>query len=256
MLSKGKYLTILLVFLFVISISIYGETSNNMEKGDLVYRQLDLGLLGWVDYHTAIYMGYRSGNPKDDKNQLITEQMDKGTVTKGIQIDTTLYSLKQIDDYIGATTSKNGLTTNQRNGIINLARNDTSFSKPYVEDYKKYIVQWNDRNNDSTLQKEEIRNLRCDGLTEVIYALNGIQIQGDIIKNTVWYEETEMSIIGRITKRRPKTQFEAMSTAIGNAPTITVTDSLGNEIKSLYGVTFDKKITVKVDDGVNGSGVC
>jgi hypothetical protein len=224
---------------------ILADSPNDLEKGDVVFNYLPV----WFNYHSGIYLDYEGGDTDDQHNHQTAEQTRAGYVAR------TFYEFTHnLWGYVGGRTESQDIAV--RTGIVDTARNNVDIRRPYVEDWRRQVIEWRDGLSgnpvDGILQVGEILRLRCDGWVELVYALNGIHIQNDIIHNTDWYNELNRS---DYTIRTPVTQYNAMNPSAGTPPILTVTDSENNVIPD-NGTTNDKNITVKVDDGPTGSGLC
>ena len=192
--NKFRYLYLFAIFVSICNLN-YAQTVNNhfdtpkkVEKGDLVYRGLSMG--SWVNYHTGVYLYYVGENSFDDRDHSVGEQLPPVGVN-------TLWSFKEAGKYIGERryfnkVEKRFLTLSERIAIENTIINNPIVSNvPYVSaPFLDKIIEWNDNNpkdGEWQMDSEDIIGLRCDGFVELVYALNGIKIQGDIINNTNLY---------------------------------------------------------------------
>jgi len=241
---KLKIILFSIFFLLLFNNLLWSATPANMEKGDVVYCNLPLA----ISYHAGIFLDYEGSSADNLNNYHVAEQTQSG-----YQKTRTLYGfMHDFWGYVGAKTKNPSVST--RTGIVEMAKNDGSVRFPYVQNLLTSMIDLQGGDTDTISNLSNIAGIRCDGWVELIYALNGVTIQQtgsgkNILTNTSWYNEG----FG-LTYRTPVTQFNAMSSASGAVPTITVKNSNGDVIPE-GGVT-GKNVTVEVNDGGNGSGLC
>jgi|GEM_PF-4305838 len=255
MLTNKRTLSVF-AFLFLLSLQSFAASPINMEKGDVIAQDLPWPG-GLFDYHVAIILTFSGGNADDKSNYTVAEQLTSGYNQR---------TLRAFIDANGEAAYHGGATlylnVGKRTEIVDMTRNNTEIRKPYVSNALIWMIEWTDGWDgnpvDGILQLGEIKGIRCDGWTELVYVLNGITIQqsesgGNILTDTDWYNRLVIPIIGP-TVLTPKTQFNAMFSGSGVEPSITVKNTQGNVVPD--GGVAGKDVTVEVEDGGTGSGLC
>lgn len=220
------------------------------EKGDVVFRALSKDPF---NQHSGIYMEYfgetaGNGTPASPSFHRVIE-MDGTVLVRRISL------AEFIADafggrYDGART-KGVVTREQRRAIIVEA--NLAADLRYVSNFFTKMVEWKDLNHNGCMERDEIDGLRSDAWVEYVYRRAGIQIQGDIVCNTAFYERRSVLLLGR-TVLTPSDQFAAMSPAHGVAPDVTVRENRNShDALAPGGTTADNTIAVWASDGPLGS---
>jgi len=281
--------------IYVPPIDSYGHPAN-MESGDIVYRRLaavdflpnnPLGALV-VDslqaYHAGVYLGfaYPESAVTGDTHKGLSYALPNHTVAEanteeaGTHISPGLFRInyQQFRDagaWVGAKRWPD-ITAAQRKAVVagttDMGWGEAQTQFVGIPNILTTAIVRKDRNLPAT--PDNINAIRCDTYVDMVYALAGLPIRGDIINFSDTYNthmiatttihvgiiEYKIKIPLFLTKWNPYTQSHepTLGDAAGTAPTIEIQDSAGHKLADNAEVSATD-FKIYVNDGEYGSGI-
>lgn len=148
-----------------------GQIIGSRERGDAVYHNLT-GLYSLAGYdHAGIYYGYFGGDPADLDNHRVIEVGGLYDVVRENSYDEFVNGEGRY--YYGSHTNP-GVTASDRAAIIATAEDFRDNSNLTYTIWGQ--IDWNGLDWDGTIA--DLDNIRCDGLVECCYEMNGVNVWG------------------------------------------------------------------------------
>ena len=148
-----------------------GQIIGSQERGDAIYHNLT-GLFSIIGYdHAGIYYGYTGGDRADLANHRVIEV---GSLFDTVHENSFADFVGGEDKYYYGAYTNPSITASQRAAIIATAedfRDNTNLTYTIFGQ-----IDWNGLDWDGTIA--DLDNIRCDGLVECCYEMNGVDVWG------------------------------------------------------------------------------